>query len=206
MQPLLFAALTHTPALPDTVLMRVVPAAATGLQQFLAFAEVGAVVLVDVLVATVIWAVVRLRHSLEAARASLEGFGRDLRSLADNANRISVNVAEVAASVRSDVASVHETIDYANRRAHHAVTVLADHVDEFNGALGIVQDDTQNAIFSALAALKGVRAGLAALRGGRSGKGGRRRDARRERTGDDAESPIDLVERPRLRRRAPIKR
>jgi hypothetical protein len=209
MESLLFPVLAQASALPDTVLMRMVPPEANGFQHLIAVAQGGAVLLVYVLVIAAIWAVIRLRRSLEGARASLEGVGRDLRALADNANRISHSVAAVAASLERDVASVHETVEYANRRARHAVSVLADRVDEFNGALGIVQEDTQGAIFSALAALKGVRAGLAALRSGRRGRGGRRRDAADEagvHADADEDAPIDLGERPRLRRRAPAKR
>ncbi len=86
------------------------------------------------------------------------------------------------------------------------MTILADRVDEFNGALGIVQEDTQSVIFSALAALKGVRAGLSALRNGRRRKGGRHREVERERSHRDQDAPIDSDDRPRLRRRAPPKR
>jgi hypothetical protein len=206
MQPLLFSAFAQSSALPDTVLMRLVPSQATGVQQFMAAAQAGAVLLVYVLVIAAIWAVIRLRRRLHGALDTLEAVGRDLRTLAENANRISSSVAEVAASVRSDVATVHETVEYANRRARHAVSVLADRVDEFNGALGIVQEDTQGVIFSALAALKGVRAGLAALRGTPGGRGGRRRGKSVRGTHADEETPIDLAERPRLRRRAPAKR
>ena len=138
MQPLLFPVIAQAAAVHDTVMVAMVPAAATGIQQFVAVAEAGAVLLVYALVILVVWAVIRLRRTLEAARASIEGVDRDLRILVDNASRISQSVADVAASVKTDVAAVHETVEYANRRARHAVTVLADRVDEFNGAATIM--------------------------------------------------------------------
>jgi uncharacterized protein YoxC len=184
--------------LPDTALMRIVPSPATGFQQFLAVAGAAAVLLPYLLLAGAVWAALRVRKSFEAAKASMDEIGQHLRSLAENANRITADVASVSDTLRTQVESVHETVEYANRRARHAVTVLADRVDEFNGALAAVQQDTQSVIVTALAALTGVRAGVSALR---KKKRPEREPASAPAETDD-DTPPDLPARPRLRRRA----
>ncbi len=89
MQPLLFPALAQAAAVHDTVLVHTVPAAATGIQQFVAVAEAGAVLLVYAVVILAVWAVIRLRRTLEAARSLDRGRGPGPHTLAANASRIS---------------------------------------------------------------------------------------------------------------------
>src|SRR5262249_4964091 len=157
-----------------------------------------AVLLPYLLFGAAIWVALRVRKSLESARVALDEIGKQLSSLTQYANEIAGDVAAVTETVRTQVDSVHETVEYANRRARHAVTVLADRVDEFNGALATVQQDTQQVLVTALAALKGVRAGVSALRKQRKP---RVPDPGEAALGDD-DTPPDLPARPRLRRRA----
>jgi methyl-accepting chemotaxis protein len=196
MHPLLSSLLAQARTLPDTVVM--IRAEGTALQQILGVAELIALLLAFALLTAAIIAAFRIRRSFEQARESLDEIGRDLRDLADNANRISRSITAVAESVSLDVASVHETVAYANKRARRAVTVLADRVDEFNRVVGSVQDSTQDAVITAIAALKGVRAGVRALRKRRP----RRDDAAAPATPPAEATPPDLPARPRLRRRA----
>jgi hypothetical protein len=192
------AVLQQARTLPDTIVARMVPSSTTGFQTVIAIAGSAAVLLPYLLFGTAIWAAFRMRKSFDAARSSLDEIGRQLGALTDNANRIAADVASVTDTMRTQVDSIHETVEYANRRARHAVTVLADRVDEFNGALSAVQQDTQQVIVTALAALKGVRTGVSALR--------KHKRARPEPDdsvdADDDETPPDLPARPRLRRRA----
>ena len=194
----LVAVLQQARTLPDTIVARMVPSPTTGFQTVIAIAGSAAVLLPYLLFGTAIWAGFRMRKSFEAARSSLDEIGRHLSALSEHANRIAADVASVTDTVRTQVDSMHETVEYANRRARHAVTVLADRVDEFNGALSAVQQDTQQVIVTALAALKGVRAGVSALRK-------RKRPSSEPESvpdADDDETPPDLPARPRLRRRA----
>lgn len=194
----LVAVLQQARTLPDTIVARMVPSPTTGFQTVIAIAGSAAVLLPYLLFATAIWAAFRMRRSFEAARSSLDEIGRQLGALTEHANRIAADVASVTETVRTQVDSVQDTVEYANRRARHAVTVLADRVDEFNGALSAVQQDTQQVVVTALAALKGVRAGVSALRKQKR----TRPEPEQVAEPDDDETPPDLPARPRLRRRA----
>jgi hypothetical protein len=148
-----------------------------------------------------IWMAIRLRKSFDEAQASLAEMRRDLHELVDRASKLAENAAAVAVTVREEVGHVRETVDYANRRARHAVTALADRVDEFNSALAAVQRDTQGVLVTALAAARGIRAGVSAMR-----KRPRRPQPAdmayaHDDADDDSEPPADLPARPRLRRR-----
>jgi hypothetical protein len=183
---------------PDTIVARVMMPDPTFLEQFTRIA--GGILMVAAigLLAVAVVAAIRLRVAFESARASLEQVGGELHELVTSANRIGADFTNVSETVRTTVDSLGETVTQTNERAQRVVSRLADRVDAFNDALELVQDDTQDVIVTALAALRGVRAGVAALRKPVRKK---RRDARPEDDGDDDEPP-DLPVRPRLRRRA----
>jgi hypothetical protein len=188
--------------LPDTTVVRMVPVEPTGAQNAMAVATILAVVLPYLLLAIAIWAGLRARKSFEHARVALDGVGARLRDLSDNAGRIASDVANVTHAVQANVVSVNETIEYANQRARDAVSALADRIDDFNTTLGVVQRDTQDVVVTALAALRGVRAGVRAMRRTREDS----RHKRAKLDGDEVEAdedvPPDLPARPRLRRSA----
>lgn len=199
--PLILAlVVTQLASASDTAVVRVIAPTPSALDRVLMVAEIGAVLLAYVLVAGVVFAGLRARRSLDSARESLDAVGKDLKELADNANRISHSVTQMAETIRRDVDEVHSTVEYANRRARTAVTTLADRIDRFNDTVGVVQKDTENVVFAALSAIKGVRAGVAAMRGRRPKRGRPRSAARRD--DDELDTPPDLPARPRLRRRA----
>lgn len=184
--------------LPDTIVARLVPPPASGFQTVSAIASAAAVLLPYVVLGAAVWAALRMRKSFESVKQSLELVAQHLAALTENANRVATDVASVADTVRTQVDSVHETVEYANRRARHAVKVLADRVDEFNNTLAAVQQDTQGVVVTALAALRGVRAGASALR-----KKPRPSRAPADTADEpDDDTPPDLPARPRLRRRA----
>lgn len=188
--------LFQQPAAPDTVVTWVVPATSSWFEQVTDVAAGVLTLLTVLLMVAGILALIRLRNSFDAAQSSLDEVSKDVRELVDATNRIAQDFAAVSDSVRKTAAGLNDTVEYANERARRAVSQLADRVDEFNGALAAVQHDTQNVVVSALAALKGVRAGMDAIRRPR-----RKRDRDSRIEYDDDEAP-DLPARPRLRRRA----
>jgi uncharacterized protein YoxC len=183
-------------AVRDTVITWVVPAPSGWFEQVTDIAAGILTLLTVLLMVGGVLALIRLRKSFEAAQSSLDGVSKDVRELVDATNRIAQDFAGVSDSVRKSASGLSDTVDYANERARRAVSQLADRVDEFNGALAAVQHDTQNIVVSALAALKGVRAGMNAIRRPR-----RKHDRDGRVDVDDDEAP-DLPARPRLRRRA----
>lgn len=190
-------------AVPDTIVAHIIPPDPSWFAQVTSVAA-GILTLVPfALLVVLIWATFRLKRAFEHARTSLEDVRKDLQELIGAANRIGDDLAGVSHSVRSSVNAVTETVTYTNERAQHAVSRLADRVDAFNDALEVVQDDTQDVIVSALAALRGVRAGVAAFRKPPRKRRKVRRDEELEADDDDDEfEPPDLPARPRLRRRA----
>jgi uncharacterized protein YoxC len=187
----------------DTAVVRLVRADPTVFELLLGITVFVAALLVIALAVMLTVAALRMRRAFESARGSMDEVAATLRTLTENANRVTRSVASIAEGAEHDYASVHETVEFANRRARSAVSDLADRVDEFNDALGVIQHETEDVAFAALAALKGVRAGVAAMR---------KRSSRRHRDRDDGDraerdAPLDpsrgTADRPRLRRRAP---
>jgi uncharacterized protein YoxC len=179
--------------LPDTVVMRMVPPDPTWFEQITGVASGITSLLPYVLAIGLIVVAIRLRSSFEETKGVLASAKEDLNQLAEAATRMARDVAAVAEMVRTDVAKVHETVDYTNRRARRAVSALADRVDSFTATVEAVQTETQDVIISGLAAMRGVRAGVAALR---------KKPAPRSRARLAVDEDIDdPPSRPRLRRR-----
>ena len=185
-------------SLPDTIVTRIVPPPTTWFAQVTDVASGVLVILAVLLFVAVLWTAIRLRRTFEKAQATLEDVGRDLRALVDRANGVAQNATAIAEALRADLHDVRETVEFANRRARHAVSVMADRVDDFNSALSTMQRDTQGIVVTALAAFRGLRAGMAALRR----RGGRRPQPAEMVFAEDEDIENDLPARPRLRRRA----
>ena len=197
MQPLTLL-LTQATALPDTIVARIVPPSASWFTQVTDVAAGVLTILAVAMFLGVIWVALRLRASFERAQGTLEEVGRDLKTLVERANGVAQNATTIAEAVRADLQDVRETVEFANQRARHAVSVMADRVDEFNAALATMQRDTQGIVVTALTAFRGLRAGMAAFRGR-----GRRRPQPAEMVfAEDEDVENEIPERPRLRRRA----
>jgi uncharacterized protein YoxC len=180
----------------DTVITKVVATELSTLQKVLAFAEIGAVLLAYALMAALLFAILKMARAVEAARDKVDDVRKDVRELIDNGNRILERANSIVESVKSSVEGVTDTVDTANRRAHQAVSDLADRVDDFNRTLTLVQTETQDAVVTALSAIKGVKAGVGALRGRRRPK------AKAAIPPDDADGDGRATTgRPRLKRR-----
>jgi hypothetical protein len=180
----------------DTI--TVLQTVSTGFQKVLGVAQIGAVLLAYLLLGAAIFAAIKINKALAAARDALEKASSEVRELAADVKKISRTVSVVTEAAQTEVASIQQTVEYANRRARRAIRDLADRVDTFNGAVGVVQEDTHNMVFSALAAIRGLGAGLGAMRKGRRPT----RPRVREREEVDVEvTAYEDAGRPRLRRR-----
>lgn len=175
----------------DTVVMEM-----STLQKVLAVAQIGAVILAYVLMGALLFAVLRMAKAVEAAKDKIDDVRKDIRELIENGNKIVAKGNAIVESVKRSVDGVTGTVNTATHRANRAVSQLADRVDEFNHTLSLVQSETQNVVVGALAAVKGVKAGLGVIKG--RGRQRSRRDLPREDDGDGH----DHSPRPRLKRRA----
>ncbi len=172
----------QSPALVDTVVMRVVPPDPSWFAQTVSVAGGLLTIAACAVLVGVILLALRQRRVAAEQKGTLVALGRDLAELLSAANRISQELAAISATVRADVAVLHDTVDYTNRRARRAVAALADRVDVFTETVAVVQDEAQDVIVNGLAAVRGVRAGVRAVMRG---------DA------SDATVPAPRVARPR---------
>jgi uncharacterized protein YoxC len=198
MHVLIPAVFFQVAAASDTLITRVVATELSTLQKILAFAEIGLVVLAYALVGGLLFAVLKITKTIEEAKDKLEDVRKDVRELVENGNKIVAKANGIVDTVKSSIDSVHETVETANQRARNAVSNLADRVDEFNNTLTIVQTETQDAVGTALAAIKGVKAGLGAFT--------RRKRTRATVPADDlnGDGQLGAPVRPRLKRRVHV--
>lgn len=183
----------------DTVVTRIVLPAASWFTQVADVASGLVAILTVLLFVSLLVVAVRMRRSFDRAQAALEDIGRDLRTLVERANGVAQHAGTLAEALHSDLNEVRETVDFANRRARHAVSQMADRVDEFNDSLATMQRDTRGMVVTALAAFRGLRAGMAAFK--RRGRKPQPAEMVFDDDYDD-EPEHDLPARPRLRRRA----
>jgi hypothetical protein len=177
--------LVQGPAAVDTVVMRLLPPEPSWFAQAVSIASGILTLVACLLLIGVVLLAIRQRKVAAERRSTLVTLSRDLAELLAAAKHISQEIATISSSVRSDVAELHDTVAYTNRRARRTVAALADRVDLFTETVAVVQEEAQDVIVNGLAAVRGVRAGVrAAVRGPET----------------DADE-VDAEPRPRRRRR-----
>jgi hypothetical protein len=185
----------------DTLVMRTLPPVPTWWAQVTEVAGGILILLTVALVAGLLLLMLRLRKTVDKLEARFDELSTDAKQLIERGKAVTESVADITAGIREEMVSIRETVEVTNRRARRAVSRLADRVDQFNGALEAVQRDTQGVIVSAIAAVRGLRAGVAAMRRKP------RRPAPAEITDDfdDDDGSLELARElpsgPRLRRR-----
>src|SRR5436190_24259296 len=97
----------------DTVLTRIVETELSTLEKILAFAQNGAVVLVYVLLAALVFAILKMAKTIEQAKDKLEDVRMDIRELIDNGNKIVAKTNSIVDTVKSSIDGVQETVDNA---------------------------------------------------------------------------------------------
>ena len=88
----------------------------------------------------------------------------DIAPIVRHAHQISDNVDFVTTSIRADVQKVNDTIDGANERVQHALSLTEQRMTEFNALLAVVQEEAEHVFLSAASTVRGVQHGAAAFR------------------------------------------
>lgn len=152
---------------------------------------VGCLLLLSVLVGMIVaW---RGMRSLGAPLAAAQ---RDLKPLAESLRRTASQFESVAGTIRQDVENVHETVSTANVGLRSLVEGVEVRVRRLDAAVGVVQDELEDAITAAAAAARGVRAGATVLRDALTSSGGQARargagQASDELSGPDADAEAE---------------
>lgn len=157
------AVLQSAAAVRDTVIMKQV--GGRGLLDTIAaiasIAMLVSVMLVALVVARLLWS---YRTTYKKVNSLLDRLHGDLAPLVRNANAIADNVNFVTTSIRTDVQKVSDTIDTANDRVQHALSVAEHRLNEFNALLSVVQDEAEGVFLSTASTVRGVRRGAATFR------------------------------------------
>jgi uncharacterized protein YoxC len=88
----------------------------------------------------------------------------EVRPIAQHAAAIADNVNYISTAVRADVQRVSDTVTAANRRVNEVIDTAEDRVRELQAVIDVVQEEAQETMISAAAAMRGMRAGAAAFR------------------------------------------
>ncbi len=157
------AVLQSAAAVQDTVIMKQV--GGRGLLDTIAaiasIAMLVSVMLVALVVARLLWS---YRTTYKKVNSLLDRLHGDLAPLVRNANAIADNVNFVTTSIRTDVQKVSDTIDTANDRVQHALSLAEHRLNEFNALLSVVQDEAEGVFLSTASTVRGVRRGAATFR------------------------------------------
>lgn len=148
---------------PDTAFM-VVP------RDGLATAEaVSAIVVAAGLVILFLLAVVlvlqmrRLSKTLGSVAKNLE---RNADPVLDRARSVAENVDFIAASVRTDIQKLNESVGRITDRLNHASDRVEERVEDFNALIEVVQSEAEDIFLDTASTVRGVRAGARVLGNG----------------------------------------
>ncbi|MCK5650363.1 MAG: hypothetical protein KAJ42_03255 [Gemmatimonadetes bacterium] len=148
---------------PDTVFL-VVP------RDGLATAEaVSAIVVAAGLVILFLLAVIlvlqmrRLSKTLGSVARNLE---RSADPVLDRARSVAENVDFIAASVRTDIQKLNESVGRITDRLNHASDRVEERVEDFNALIEVVQSEAEDIFLDTASTVRGVRAGARVLGNG----------------------------------------
>jgi hypothetical protein len=127
------------------------------------------------LIPALIYGVFALRKSMSSAGARMDALLTELRPLVVQVRETSAAVKQTADIIRTDVESVHDTVQVATARVKQTVVQLADRVDDFNELLGTVHDKASMAVDVAGTAISGLAWGAKALRERRAARKAKKR-------------------------------
>lgn len=148
--------------LPDTIIARMLPERgvlewASGILQIVVLL-LGVVVLVALTLL-----LLSMRTGVRALHATVDRITADTKPLLDNAAAIVGDAREAVAIIRTDVERASEAAHAIGEQVLHATDVMAQRVDDVKAVLDVLQQELEDTAVSAVAAIRGVRAGAGAL-------------------------------------------
>ncbi len=159
----------------DTLLVRPIPPIRTGFEQTVFVAQGILVIFAVLLIPLAIYGAFAMRQAAREAARRMDALLDELRPLAAHVKETSVAVRDTADMIRTDVATVHDTVQVATERVKQTVVQLADRVDDFNELLGAVHDKASMAVDVAGTAISGLAWGARTLRERRAARKAKKR-------------------------------
>lgn len=134
------------------------------LAQVAAFAT--AVIMMTLLVLSIILMPIawHFRKTYKKLNALFDRIGGDIAPIMRSAHDVVDNLNYITTSIRTDIHKVNETIDLANDRVQHAVTITERRLNEFTALLSVVQEEAETLFVSTASTVRGVRGGAEAFR------------------------------------------
>ena len=110
-------------------------------------------VLLFLLAATLVLQIRRLSKNLE----------RNSGPVLDRARSVAENVDFIAASVRTDIQKLNESVGRITDRLNHASDRVEERVEDFNALIEVVQSEAEDIFLDTASTVRGVRAGARVL-------------------------------------------
>lgn len=121
-------------------------------------------ILLLVLVAALVPVALQLRKAIARVTKLVDKLEGDVAPLVRHASSIADDVHYVTTAVRADVAQVSQTVHSVNERVTAGLTASERRLRELGDLLRLVQEEVEEAVVSAAAAVRGVRAGARTFR------------------------------------------
>ncbi len=118
-------------------------------------------VLLFLLAATLVLQIRRLSKNLE----------RNSGPVLDRARSVAENVDFIAASVRTDLQKLNESVGRITDRLNHASDRVEQRVEDFNALIEVVQGEAEDIFLDTASTVRGVRAGARILGNGEESSG-----------------------------------
>lgn len=105
----------------------------------------------------------RLSRTLGSVAKNLE---RNADPVLDRARSVAENVDFIAASVRTDIQKLNESVGRITDRLNHASDRVEERVEDFNALIEVVQSEAEDIFLDTASTVRGVRAGARVLGNG----------------------------------------
>jgi methyl-accepting chemotaxis protein len=102
----------------------------------------------------------RLSRTLGSVAKNLE---RNAEPVLDRARSVAENVDFIAASVRTDIQKLNESVGRITDRLNHASDRVEERVEDFNALIEVVQGEAEDIFLDTASTVRGVRAGARVL-------------------------------------------
>lgn len=123
----------------------------------------------------------RLERSLRSLDRLMDVLDRHMEPILHRLQRISDDLADVSASLRSDAEAVGDTVERGTRSAERILDRAERRVAEIDGLLDVMQEEVEQSFLGVASVLRGLRGIQERL--GLGGDRGERRRRRSERAG-----------------------
>jgi uncharacterized protein YoxC len=117
-----------------------------------------------VLTAIAIPFALELRRTHRRVERLLERTQDDIAGIIRNTSRVTENVNFVTTAIRSDVDKMNVTLDDANERVRHAMSLTEEQLGDFNAILSVVREQAEQLFLSTASTVRGVQRGAQAFR------------------------------------------